>query len=172
MTIIELGALGELLGSIGVIGTLVYLAIQVRQNSRSLNWTIEQSVAESLSSMFDAAAGTDVPHIYTRAASGLDTLSDEEIAKFGFFLSSYFKKMEQAYFQYSRGNLSEESWNAIDSTILIQFQSIGVKRFWRLRAPNYQTKFRNYVDSLESRDSPALSSSDVMNELKKNPADF
>jgi hypothetical protein len=33
MTIVELGALGEFFGSIVVVVTLVYLAIQVRQNT-------------------------------------------------------------------------------------------------------------------------------------------
>ena len=36
MSIIELGALGEFLGSIGVVATLIYLAIQIRQNTHSL----------------------------------------------------------------------------------------------------------------------------------------
>ncbi len=31
MTIMELGALGEILGAIGVIITLAYLAVQIRQ---------------------------------------------------------------------------------------------------------------------------------------------
>jgi hypothetical protein len=39
MNIMELGALGEFVGSIGVIATLVYLAIQIRQNSRTLQST-------------------------------------------------------------------------------------------------------------------------------------
>ncbi len=33
MTIMELGALGELLGAIGVIITLIYLAAQIKQNT-------------------------------------------------------------------------------------------------------------------------------------------
>jgi hypothetical protein len=37
MTITELGALGEFVGSIGVIATLVYLAIQIRQNTNQLH---------------------------------------------------------------------------------------------------------------------------------------
>ena len=35
MTIMELGAMAEFLGSIGVIATLIYLAIQIRQNTGS-----------------------------------------------------------------------------------------------------------------------------------------
>ncbi len=37
MNIMELGALGEFLGSIGVIATLVYLAVQIRQNTQSMD---------------------------------------------------------------------------------------------------------------------------------------
>ena len=46
MTITELGALGELLGSIGVIATLVYLAIQVRQNTRTARVQITTTMAQ------------------------------------------------------------------------------------------------------------------------------
>ena len=37
MTIMELGALGELLGSIAVLLTLIYLSAQIRQNRRSID---------------------------------------------------------------------------------------------------------------------------------------
>ena len=35
MSILELGALGEFFGSIGVIATLIYLAIQIRSNTKT-----------------------------------------------------------------------------------------------------------------------------------------
>ena len=34
MTLMELGALGEFLGSIAVLATLIYLAVQLRQNTQ------------------------------------------------------------------------------------------------------------------------------------------
>ena len=37
MTIFELGALGEFIGSIGVVATLIYLAIQIRLNTKSMD---------------------------------------------------------------------------------------------------------------------------------------
>ncbi len=36
MTIMELGAIGEFVGAIGVIATLIYLALQIRHNTRSM----------------------------------------------------------------------------------------------------------------------------------------
>ncbi len=48
MTIAELGSLGEFIGSIGVVATLVYLAIQVRQNSSVLEETHRALLAEAV----------------------------------------------------------------------------------------------------------------------------
>ncbi len=36
MTIQDLGALGELLGSVAVLATLIYLALQTRQNTMAI----------------------------------------------------------------------------------------------------------------------------------------
>ncbi len=36
MTIEDLGALGELLGSVAVLATLIYLALQTRQNTAAI----------------------------------------------------------------------------------------------------------------------------------------
>ena len=41
MNIMELGALGEFVGSVGVIATLVYLAVQIRQNSRQISENVK-----------------------------------------------------------------------------------------------------------------------------------
>ncbi len=41
------GAMAELVGAIGVIASLIYLAIQIRQNTRSLQANTFQTVADS-----------------------------------------------------------------------------------------------------------------------------
>lgn len=54
MTIMELGALGELLGAIGVIVTLIYLSVQVRQNTRSMNEGKRLALAQTYQIRADA----------------------------------------------------------------------------------------------------------------------
>ncbi len=45
----DLGNIGDFLGGIGVVVTLAYLAVQIRQNSRSVKVSAAQSVLQSLS---------------------------------------------------------------------------------------------------------------------------
>ena len=54
MTIMELGALGEFLGAIGVIATLVYLAVQVRQNTHSIEVSQRLALAQTYQLRSDA----------------------------------------------------------------------------------------------------------------------
>ena len=43
MTIQDWGAIGEILGAIGVIATLLYLAVQLKQNTKALSEYVEAS---------------------------------------------------------------------------------------------------------------------------------
>ena len=47
MTLEDLGNLGEFLGAIGVIASLVYLAVQIRQNTRAVNSNTSQAITDS-----------------------------------------------------------------------------------------------------------------------------
>ncbi len=54
MTIMELGALGELLGAVGVIVTLAYLAVQIKQNTRSMDENKRLALAQTYQMRADA----------------------------------------------------------------------------------------------------------------------
>ena len=97
MTITELGALGDLLGAVGVIVTLVYLSVQVRQNTRSLDATQRLALAQTyqmrsdaLQNMLVQAGASEIGGIiakvtqagYPEDLSALDTLPPTERARF------------------------------------------------------------------------------------------
>jgi len=59
MSIAELGALGEFIASFGVLATLIYLAIQMRQNTQALRLNTAQVVTEELQQMFSLLASDE-----------------------------------------------------------------------------------------------------------------
>ena len=59
MSIAELGALGEFIASFGVFATLIYLAIQMRQNTQALRLNTAQVVTEELQRMFSLLASDE-----------------------------------------------------------------------------------------------------------------
>ncbi len=124
MTIIELGALGEFVGAIGVIATLVYLAAQIRQNTRSMEdgkrlalAQTYQMRADALQSMLVEAANSD--HIgpilvkltglgYPEDIASLDGLGTEERGRFRQWQIAQQTHWDNLFFQYQQGFLDEE----------------------------------------------------------------
>ncbi len=123
MTISELGALGELLGAFGVIATLVYLAVQVRQNTRSLEVTQRLALAQTYQMRSDALQGMVVEAAsgqvgaiivkltqagYPENIGSLDTLTVEERGRFRLWQIAQQTHWDNMHFQYQQGFLDEE----------------------------------------------------------------
>ena len=69
MTIMELGAIGEFIGAIAVVVTLIYLAFQMRQNTNALKLNTARSVTEELQEMFSLlASNQELAEIFVTAA--------------------------------------------------------------------------------------------------------
>ncbi len=60
MTIVELGALGEFLGSVAVLVTLIYLALQVQQTKRQIE--------SNTNAILGASQHTDPDYLRSRAS--------------------------------------------------------------------------------------------------------
>ena len=124
MSIMELGALGEFLGSIGVIATLVYLAIQVRHskdsmdaNTRSVMAQISQARADSIMANLRAIQHSDhFPRIQVLrdnsadAREWADGLLPEDRSRWRTWLISNLNDVRNQFYQYQQGLLDERIW--------------------------------------------------------------
>ncbi len=124
MTILELGALGELLGSLAVLATLVYLSVQVRQNTRSMEEGKKLALAQTYQMRADAlqmmlVQAADSEHIgpiitrltsagYPDNISALKQLSDEDRGRFRQWQIAQQTHWDNMYFQYEQGFLDQE----------------------------------------------------------------
>jgi len=123
MSIIELGALGEFLGAIGVIATLIYLAMQIRQNTRAMEESRRlalaqtyQMRADALQDMVVSAANSEVGAIivkltdagYPHNVEVLDQLTPEELGRFRLWQIAQQTHWDNMHFQYQQGFLDPE----------------------------------------------------------------
>lgn len=123
MTIMELGALGEFLGAIAVFATLVYLAVQVRQNTRSLDAAQRLALAQTYQMRSDAlqgmlvqAAASEIGGIiaklidkgYPERLESLDELQPLERSRFRQWQIAQQAHWDNMHFQYQQGYLDEE----------------------------------------------------------------
>jgi len=124
MTIMELGALGELLGSIAVLVTLVYLSVQIRQNTRSMDESKKLALAQTYQMRSDAlqmmlVQAADSEHIgpiiakltgagYPEDIASLEHLSKVERQRFRLWQIAQETHWDNMFFQYQQGFIDEE----------------------------------------------------------------
>ena len=124
MTILELGALGEFLGSIAVLATLVYLSVQIRQNTRSMDEGKKLALAQTYQMRSDALQmmlvhAADSEHIgpiitkltgagYPEDIGALEDLSQEDRGRFRQWQIAQQTHWDNMFFQYQQGFIDEE----------------------------------------------------------------
>jgi hypothetical protein len=158
-------AVAEILGALAVLVSLVYLAVQIRQNTNSMKANTEQGIASATSSSIIGIAHTNIPYLIVRASADPESLSDEETAQFAIWLNGSLRQWEHAYFQYKSGNFSEDSWNGLFQQILMHMSSEGVRTYWGIRRTTFRRDFRELVDSMAIESGPE-SSSEAFNKMR------
>ena len=151
MTWTELGSLGELVGAVAVVVSLIYLSRQVRQNTRAVttgNEAAVQSNFQALARVF--YTDREMGQLILEAMSGETDLSEaDQFAAFAYFFDML-KTAEVAYLQFLRGELDPGLWNASLAFYAAYFDSPGFRAYWANRqaafTPEFQKAMKGWQD--------------------------
>jgi hypothetical protein len=149
-----LGAVAELLGAIGVIATLFYLAFQIRRNSES----VEASTARALTDatqmrLLAAAQNPTLAGAFAKASRG-DELSEAEQNQFGFLTRATMRGIENTFVQYRRGMISADMWRGYEILLRRQIRIGVVRDWWPEEGESFESDFRELVERLLDQDQP------------------
>ena len=126
-----IGAVGELLGAVGVITTLVYLSRQIRDNSHQLKGTSTIAVYEYQRSLTEElGANPDMVSLIVRANHDWKALSPEEqrqVALWNINESGYW---EMCYQLMRQGALDEAVYKSKEEYYLTLFNTPGRREWW------------------------------------------
>ena len=139
---------GEIIGAVGVIASLIYLAVQIRHNTRAM---MAQSAREAVAAMreFNQAMINDpeISRIFRLGAENLADLNEGERARFGHILFNFFKTAEELHYQYLKGTLDPEIWESWKGIVSLYSTSPGFSEYWKMREIFFTTAFRAEHDS-------------------------
>lgn len=107
-----IGAVGELVGGLAVIATLIYLASQIRQNNKINASAVRQSFYDyTARQMLHGTDSHEFHAMLDRACMTDEELSSGERFQLIRFFQAVFVGYQCAYFQYRHQALDEEDWN-------------------------------------------------------------
>jgi len=113
MSIQDLGSIGELIAAIATLGTLVYLAIQIKSNTTAIKTSSSWDAHHTFVDVDDMLAqGGELSELVFRTWND-ESVSDftaYELFQLEMFGRGYFQRLEAQYFLYKAGQLDPQIW--------------------------------------------------------------
>jgi hypothetical protein len=147
------GAIGQILGVIVVVLTLLYVAAQVRQGNRFAKSQARQRMIEQAQhELYGQLADPAITYANVKTAP----LSEEEQAKLSLFLIAFMRQREWEWFEYRDGVINEEVYTAYHGVIPIHLGTARGRKWWKvLGRYAFNAQFVAEVDQLLAKSQPS-----------------
>ncbi len=131
MDLSQLANLGEFIGGIAVLVTLIYLAMQVRQSNRLAFLSATQSMLDSYNHVVDQWYGdlekTRVSKLGLRYEPAM---SEEERMRFSAQLFTFYGWIESIYYHHQSGQVEDALANRAIALLKYYGRMTGVQEWW------------------------------------------
>jgi hypothetical protein len=142
-----IGAVGEIVGAIAVVVTVGYLAVQIRQNTRSVRDSAFQEVIHSIAEI-TTLLGTNPQSasLLRRATRSPDDLSEDEWLQFANLAYSMMNTYQIHHWLHERGLLDDSVWTPTVNNLRTHMSLPGFQAWWKRNPIALRTSFAEYVE--------------------------
>lgn len=117
-TLIALGNIGEFVGALGVVVSLVYLAQQMSQNTTSVRAaSFNSMVQNSIRLLEHSFRDSEFADFLHRAESDPDSLSPSERVRWDAYMTAVYRHFGNLVYQYRVGALDDQMWDSYARTL-------------------------------------------------------
>ena len=150
MTNLEsLANLGEIIGAITVVVSLIYLAVQVRQNTQAQqteNFSRALDRVAAIQATLSQDPETSV--IFSKGVSDPSDLTSRERMQFTWTMYELFGAFEFMFLASKTNAIPEEIWRRWSSAVAWWLSYSGVQAWWSVRPIPFSESFTSYIESL------------------------
>ncbi len=144
-----IGAVGEVLGAIGVILTLAYLAYQIRQNTVATQLETESNFQNGFAAVeLMIASNGEFADVLAKGRTG-EELTPAEFVRLQAFYRTVLRVWQTNISQYRSGGLSEETWRGTQALMSQTFkEDVSLLNHWREYRDQFNSEFNELVEDL------------------------
>jgi hypothetical protein len=147
-----LGAVAELAAAIGVIVSLLYLATQIRQNTRSLRAVALDSSADRFAEELRAVAlNPDLAELLEVGHRDYTSLEGTQRRRYRALTLVHFRQYETIFLKYREGLIPPAQWEGFANSLEYANRRPGIQQCWKENRANFGAEFRSLVDESVER---------------------
>ena len=141
--------ISQILAVAAIFGSLVFVGLQIRQNTRAVRATSHHAVTDSFNAINNMIAND--PRLARRwqlGMSGAEGLDAHERASVDFMMLAYMRIFETLHYQYTNGTLDRKLFDAELKTLKWTVTQPGFLLWWPNNPISLSTEFRAFIDDL------------------------
>ena len=148
MQLEDLANLGEFVSALVVMGSFVYLAVQMRQNTKAIRADNYARALDRISSMqAQLSSDADYSALMSTGLADPTQLSPVDRIRFTFIGYEMFGAFEFMFLQAQDGTLPDEVWARWSETAEWWLSWPGTRTWWAARPAPFTASFTAFVDS-------------------------
>ena len=145
--------LAEVVGAAGVIVSLLFVAMQLRENTHALRAAESQSLHDSENAFYsDISLNPDLARIWEIAPKGSASIPEEDRPQWNILATRTILLFQMVHYQRCKRMVEDELWEAWDASwIEVMSTHIGIREAYEQNETICTAPFREYTDSCKRR---------------------
>ncbi len=148
MTLADLSSLGSFISGIAVLVSLVYLSLQIRQNTKHSQALIQQGRAARIADTALRLAELRADDGLNGCFEGMPEASAKDVSRFLNVARAVFISSEDSFLQGEEGLLGPTAFESYKASLRAGMGSPGMAAAWMLTRDVYEPKYRAFMDEI------------------------
>jgi len=145
-----INAVSQLISSIAVVVSVLYLAVQLRSSTRVARVAAMDAAAAALRDVTKPfMENAELARIWRIGLENLDALSAEDQARFFHAAHQFLKALETIHYHYVYGLLDSQLWQGWRVLLQHYVASPGIDHYLNLRGAVFSERFCKFISELE-----------------------
>ena len=139
----------DIVGVVAVLLGLLFVGLELRQNSDLLRITATQTLASEYGDALEVMAYEgEAACVYALGINGLHNLNDVQRLRFFVQMFLIFRAAEQLHYYSLEGMVEDRVWRGFQRQLQEVANLPGVQEWWQLRRSWFSDAFQRYIDAV------------------------
>ena len=149
MTLENIYYVGQSVGVVALLISILFVGYQIRQNTKAIKATSHHAITDSFNQINTILiSNPNCARVWRRGLSGLKTLDEDEKISFGFMMLGYSRIFETLYYQYKNGTMDKKLFDAELATLKWSAGNPGFRQWWAESPISLSAEYRAFMGDL------------------------
>ncbi len=145
----QLAQIAEIIGAVAIVISLVYVGIEISENSRAVRSAMANQSTTAVSTWYTTLGSNEqASRVFHVGLAEPEQLSEEELAQFIYLAHGLMLEYQSAFYVSREGTLDLALQDSITKSLSASAHLAGFQLYWEQRAEIFYPEFRARVDKI------------------------